>query len=518
MNRIGVAKSFAIPTLVLLAFLTLTSTGVAEKLEPVPWTGPVPKAHCGPGDRIEGGLQGETTQQERLSGDSENGYNCNLELVGQVRGEGTKSQGALAWSEHCAYYSTANNPLQAHRGTVVVDVSDPAHPRVSTYLDTPAMLDPHESMKQNERRKLLAGGQSYGPWFAIYDLSGDCSHPVLKSSIRLPGSSGHMSGWAPDGMTYYLTQNPITGPGPLYILDVSDPSHVKQLPTWQFQGDGKPHDANLNADGTRLFAGEAGDFGSSPDGLVILDVSDYQFRRPNPQIRIVSKLFWADSGGAEQMLPFSANGRQYVVSSDEFGGWGGFGGLAPACDRGASPFGFPQIIDITDERNPRIIAKVMLEVNAPENCRTFLANPPDLGATPLGPYPDGYSAERCNVDRANNPVLLACSFQQAGLRVFDIRDLYHPKEIAYYKPPALRTAFLPGSFTWAPGVDRTADRTAGTPRFVKVGEGHGSGNGPDLELWTVSDGNGFQVVRFTDSFKAQYKDVFDAALGNQPGN
>src|SRR6185503_11577329 len=148
-----------------------------------------------------------------------------------------------------------------------------------------------------------------------YDVARDCSHPVLKSSIQLPGSAAHMSAWAPDGMTYYLTQNPVAGPGPLYILDVSDPSNVKQLPTWQFQGDGKPHDANLNADGTRLFAGEFGDFGSSPDGLVILDVSDYQFRRPNPQIRIVSKLFWADQGQVEEMHPVKIKGRPYILSS-----------------------------------------------------------------------------------------------------------------------------------------------------------------------------------------------------------
>jgi hypothetical protein len=74
----------------------------------------------------------------------------------------------------------------------------------------------------------------------------------------------------------------------------------------------------------------------------------------------------------------------------------------------------------------------------------------------------------------------------------------------------LRTAFLPGSFTWTPGADRTADRTAGTPRFVKVGK--------ELNLWTVSDGNGFQVLRFTPKSKARYKDVLDQTLRNLKGN
>ena len=43
----------------------------------------MPKAECGPGDWTESGLQGQTTPWERYSGDSEGGYNCNLELVGQ---------------------------------------------------------------------------------------------------------------------------------------------------------------------------------------------------------------------------------------------------------------------------------------------------------------------------------------------------------------------------------------------------------------------------------------------------
>src|SRR6185437_11766128 len=122
MNRIELAKACAIPAVVLVTSLTLASISSANTADRIPPTGPVPKANCGPGDRTEGAMQGETSRQERLSGDSEKGYNCNLELVGQFRGEGTKSQGALAWSDHCAYYTTTNNPLQEHRGTIVLDV------------------------------------------------------------------------------------------------------------------------------------------------------------------------------------------------------------------------------------------------------------------------------------------------------------------------------------------------------------------------------------------------------------
>jgi hypothetical protein len=441
-------------------------------------------------------LQGQTTRDERESGDSEVGYNCNLELVGQYQGEGAKSQGGPAYSDSCAYYVTNNNPLQQHRGVVVVDASDPRNPRATAQLDDPVMVDPHETLKANARRNLLAGGQNNGPGFAIYDLSADCRHPVLKGLIDLPGSQAHMGGFAPDGLTYYLGQSNRGIGGFMYIVDVSDPSNPKQLPTWQFLGDGRPHDVNLNAAGTRLYAGQPGLFGNTgssigPDGLVILDVSDYQFRRSNPQIRVISTLFWEDQGQAEQMFPFTINRRQHIISTDESGGQSGVGGLPAACARGASPYGYAQIIDVSDERNPKIISKLMLEVHDPANCELFLNEPPEAGGGGLL----NYSAERCNVDRANNPRMVACGYVHGGLRVFDIRDPYHPKEIAYYKPPAVRTAFLPGSGTWAPGRDSTVDRIAGFPRFHRV-PANGT-RGRELQIWFVSDGNGFQVVRFT---------------------
>ena len=56
------------------------------------------------------------------------------------------------------------------------------------------------------------------------------------------------------------------------------------------------------------------------------------------------------------------------------------------------------------------------------------------------------------------------------------------------------------------------DKIAHWVRWVKRngnGQGKGNGNGNKLELWTVSDGHGFQVLRFTENFKGKHRDLFD---------
>jgi hypothetical protein len=78
--------------------------------------------------------------------------------------------------------------------------------------------------------------------------------------------------------------------------------------------------------------------------------------------------------------------------------------------------------------------------------------------------------------------------QQEPWRVFDIRDPYHPKEVAYYKPGAVGSASRPGSTLNARG-NRTYDYSSSNIRFVKV-------NGENY-LWFTSHDNGFQIVKFT---------------------
>src|SRR4030095_5828443 len=125
-------STVALPGLLLCNSISLAGTGAADKrakAELTPCTGAIPRANCGRWDWTESGLQGQTTPWERETGDSEGGYNCNLELVGQYIGEGAKSQGGPAYLDHCAYYDTNNNVLQQRRGVVVIDASDAAHPR-----------------------------------------------------------------------------------------------------------------------------------------------------------------------------------------------------------------------------------------------------------------------------------------------------------------------------------------------------------------------------------------------------
>jgi hypothetical protein len=488
-SRTIVALALVLPLLALGA-----GAEAKKKPPPTPFTGPVPQADCGPNDRVETGLQGQTTRAERDSGLSAQGFNCNLELVGQFQGEGSKSW-HMAWFDDCAYYGTANTPQQQHRGTVVVDASDPRHPQASAYLDTPAMLDPHEGLKVNQKRQLLAAPEFDGTGFAIYDVSTDCRHPVLKASIELAGSVGHAGNFTPDGLTYYVSQMFRGLGGHMQVVDVSDPSNPKHILNWQFPGDGRPHDPAFNEDGTRLYSPQPGQFGNTgssigPNGLVILDVSDVQFRRPDPQIRVISRLFWEDGGQAQQTLPVTIKGRPHLIFTDEAGA-GGVGGREGACARGVPPHGFARIIDISNERNPQIVSRLMLEVHDPANCPVILGDPPGPG------FALSYSAHYCNVDKVHNPKLLACTYQEAGLRVFDIRDPVHPREIAYYKPPARRTAFLPGSRLWAAGRDRTVEHTASRVRFRKHKAEQGEQDEGKLELWFVGADNAFQIVRFT---------------------
>src|SRR5215475_7114880 len=109
MNKQELVRLFGAATVALPGLLFSASIASAQATPSDGFPGSVPEAICGPTDHTESGLQGETTEEERFSGDSERAYNCNLELVGeepQDEFEGAFSQDGPAYAGHCAYYGT----------------------------------------------------------------------------------------------------------------------------------------------------------------------------------------------------------------------------------------------------------------------------------------------------------------------------------------------------------------------------------------------------------------------------
>jgi hypothetical protein len=166
---------------------------------------------------------------------------------------------------------------------------------------------------------------------------------------------------------------------------------------------------------------------------------------------------------------------------------GGSAGLAndiaaqTACAAGLSPFPMARIYDISDEANPALVSKLMLETHDPKNCDQVV---PDIAGLSIFTYGSHY----CSIDNRDNATALACSYFNSGVRVFDIRDPARPKEIAYYNPPS--TASVPGSSHAVFGQWR-----AGGPDWCasRLDFDHAR-----KQLITMCQDNGLLVLKFAD--------------------
>ena len=85
MHKGPIVSSFTISTALLLGLFLTNSVFPAggEPANEIASMGPVPKAQCGPSDRTEKGLQGQTTSLERSSGSSLQSSSLSAFLVRQ---------------------------------------------------------------------------------------------------------------------------------------------------------------------------------------------------------------------------------------------------------------------------------------------------------------------------------------------------------------------------------------------------------------------------------------------------
>jgi hypothetical protein len=223
---------------------------------------------------------------------------------------------------------------------------------------------------------------------------------------------------------------------------------------------------------------------SSANGLLIYDTSEIQLRKANPQVPLISKLFWKDGGVSQHTINVHIAGKPYVVFVDEGGPSGnGTAGPAAACAANLAPYPMARIIDISDERHPSIVSRLALEIHNPANCSQTL---PDI----VGLTAFTYGSHYCSVDNRENATTLVCGYFNAGIRVFDIRKPRRPKEIAYYNPAGTMTP-SPGSNHIGPLVAN--NWVSGGPDWCSAQAHLDAREGV---LWTTCQDNGLVVLKF----------------------
>lgn len=436
------------------------------------------KASCGIGDRAETGLAGQIPMSERTAGFK--GFNCNLQKTSAV----APSRGPNYWEQFasvkdragrtCGYMGPAV-PQAASAGTVVVDLSDPENAVETAVLKTSAMQGPGEGLRVHAGRGLLVSAYYWGEaklgddgavehGFDVYDVGTDCRNPQLvytTSALMFPTKDivppkegkwpdlrpayGHEGAFSPDGLTYYISDVPH---GAYHAVDLMDPTAPKWLSTFATPGyikskgaiyRGIPHGLSLSVDGNRGYMASAdfiaGQLAPEGDdwwnGFLIVDTSEVQARRPDAKMHLIKEEYFRDSTAMQMTIPMKINGKQYLLAEGEDGaGTSMPAGQKLACASKQLPFAIARIYDIQDENKPKVVSKLILEANDPKNCDLV---DPEISAG------NGYlyDVHMCSVDNRENTTTLACGYFQSGIRVYDVRDPTHPKEIAYYNPPAL---------------------------------------------------------------------------------
>ncbi len=467
---------------------TLVFAPVASAVVPLP-----------PADDLPvNGLQGEVPKADQQSGRAALGYRKGLKLIGQNTILNRGSNFAMAWIDDCAYVTTTSPaqligsstttgfPVkQPLNGMAVIDAADATHPKLISILQSPAMLDPHETLHANQARKIIVATQagalatpSQGVPIDVYDAQ-DCRHPVLKSTFYISpiaagsvglGSTfrGHAMCLSNDGMTAYATSTIfVVDNAAIDLSDLSHPKLIKRFATGA-------HDCGVSKDGNRLYLAVFGVGGEAlPNGLEILDTSDVQKRVPDPQFKRIGFMRWTSisekevlEAGSHTVRVFHHGAKTYAFSSDEWP-------VVAPC-----PWAHGRIIDISDELHPVKVSDLTLDVQKRENCATTqhdLVN---------------YSSHYVGFDDEDQPTTLFTSNYGSGLRVWDIHDPTQPKEIAYFQPAPIADTQLRAPFAgFALGNGAMWDVVGDYIRYRPE-----SG-----QIWIVGASSGFQILQLTQS-------------------
>jgi hypothetical protein len=320
-------------------------------------------------------------------------------------------------------------------GTSILEVSDPARPKLVRQLPAPPGTHSHKVqvagglLLVNHER--FRGSDAWSAGMAVYRL-GDPFTPRQIGWFDAGGQGVHRIVW--DGGRYaYLSATPdgAARQGRVWlIVDLADPEHPVEAGRWSWPGPvpaGKRYAAHH-----ALVQGERAYLGYGDAGMVILDIADVT--RP----RLVAQLNWAPGGDTHTCMPLP--GRGLVVVTDE-----------ATADRCQEDPKLVRVVDVHDETHPAVIG---------------LCPPPegDFCQRGLRFGPHNLHEHRTAQPAYRSETLIFVTYFNAGLRVYDLTDPTAPAEVAHFIPTPAEGQEAPQSndvFVDASGLVYLTDRVGG---------------------------------------------------------
>jgi len=388
-------------------------------------------ALCGSADTPETGIQGDIP--------GANGVNCGLTFLSQLP---SSLKGAVQGAGHCAYVRN-NTGMYGQNGVMkAFSLADPLHP---VQTDEEPLYGGTESFrtKVTGDRAILVAGRG------VWDIT-NCEDLVFKGEIQWPstnsrnganiaGTSSHELAISHDARRVYSG----LGFAVAYLDNLNDPS------TWQVynhtcaigrqagypehqgpegsptlcdiapQGDYGPqysHSSDDNLEGTRWYgANQNGDMVTQlePATLRVVDIS------ARGQPKVLDSL--AELPGHSMDWWRSPDGREYVVGANEASPGDTCQPHPRSTALGNSADGY--VAEVTGD-NLVHASRISLMINEPQNCVARQLSGSNAAITETTIY------------NQHGAAMLMVEFGDpdsgGGLRVFDVRDGYHPKEVAYF--------------------------------------------------------------------------------------
>lgn len=295
-------------------------------------------------------------------------------------------------------------------GTSILDVSNPAAPRVARQLRAPGGTHTHKVQVADGlllvNHEQFRGGDPYSAGMAIYDLA-DPFDPRQIGWFDSTGKGVHRIVWE-GGRYAYVSAIPEGFDDRIWVIvDLEDPTDPMEAGRWWWPGQWQGgNEQPAWPDGTRYAAhhalvdGSLAYLGYGDGNLVVLDIADVHSPRR------IGGLQWQPGGDTHTCMPLP--GRDLLAVTDEV--------VTNNCEGEQH---YVRLVDVSDPTQPRMVGVCPPpEGNFCERGLRF--GPHNLHENRPGTYRSAH--------------LIFVTYFNAGLRVYDIADAQNPAEVAAWVP------------------------------------------------------------------------------------